>query len=328
MKIKRFTGNPYEIGFQRGSELADLPMPDVARSEVAFAGACRGCVEELHPPLVEMFEGMLAGGGFDRDRFTVYFFARKQGMLRGCTNFAALPPLTRDGAVIAGRNYDWVYSDLKWCELRYLHVEGAFPILSYTHHWVGHPDCLNREGLFIAISSLPGQASRGPGVQWNLMVDALSATCRRVDEAERLLRSVHHLRSIAYLIVDAQGGAFVAEAVPGSVRVRRPESGYVIATNHMLGEADASVRARRSQVRYSRVEEVLRARAGRVDEAVAKEILSDHDCTICSGAHGGHASGDWGTIWSSVCRPDLPAVQIAPGHPCEVAYETVTFEMI
>ncbi len=331
LRIKAFTGGAYEIGFQRGRELGDLPMPGVSPPEVAFALACRGCVEALYPPILEMFEGMLAGGGFDRDRFTVYFFARKQGVLRGCTNFAALPSITRDGAVIVGRNYDWVYSDLKWCELRYLHVEGALPVLSYTHHWAGHPDCLNTEGLYIVISSLPGQEPQAPGVQWNLLVDTLTATCCRVDEAERILRSVYHLRSIAYLIVDAEGGAIVAEAGPGHVRIRRPENGALIATNHMLGEEDASARSRYSRLRYTRVEEVLRARSGHVDEAVAKEILSDHNCTICCGVHGAqsaspHRDEDWGTLWSSVCRPDLPGLQIAPGHPCEVAYEPVTFE--
>lgn len=166
---------------------------------------------------------------------------------------------------------------------------------------------------------------------WNLLVDTLAATRCRVNEAERIMRSAYHLRSIACLIVEAGGGAIVAEAWPGQVRIRRPENGYLIATNHFLGEVDASARSRYSRMRYTLVEEVLRDRSGSVDETVAKEILSDHNCTIFCRVHGGqpssaHRDENWGTLWSSVCWPDLPGLQIAPGHPCKVAYEPVTFE--
>ncbi len=330
MNIKTFSGSYYEIGFRRGRELDDLPMPEVNARDVAFALACRGCVGDLFPPLLDTFEGMLAGGGFDRDRFTVYFFARKHGLLRGCTAFAALPEITRDGAVIVGRNYDWGYSDLRWCELHYRHPDGSWPILSFTHHWAGHPDCLNREGLCVLISSLPAQDPEEPGVQWNLVVDSIAATCCRTGEARRILESVYHLRSMAYLVVDATGDAIVAEAVPGSVRIRHPRSGSIIATNHALGNEDGSVRTHRSKARYDRVGEVVRARAGGVMESLAQDILSDHCAGICCGPHGARApgpeDGGFGTLWSPVCRPDRLRLLIAEGHPCEVVYERVSFD--
>jgi hypothetical protein len=124
----------------------------------------------------------------------------------------------------------------------------------------------------------------------------------------------------------------VAEEVPGSVRIRRPRSGTIIATNHVLGDRDDSVRTHRSKARYGRVEEVLRARAGRVTESLARGILSDHCSGICCGPHGTHArvaeEGGFGTLWSLICRPDRLRLLIAEGHPCEVAYERVSFDSV
>ncbi len=61
-------------------------------------------------------------------------------------------------------------------------------------------------------------------------------------------------------------------------------------------------------------------------------LLSDHEGQVCSGLHAHqteafHRGEGWGTIWSSICRPDLRTLLIAPGHPCEVAYEKVDFRL-
>jgi hypothetical protein len=137
---------------------------------------------------------------------------------------------------------------------------------------------------------------------------------------------------MAYLITDASGQAAVVEARPGTVTVRRPENGVLISTNHMLGAEDASERSKHSRIRYAYVADVLRKQVGEVDEALVEEILSDHHCTICAGVHGGHPTAPgrregWGTIWSSICRPDRGLLKIAPGHPCEVGFETVRFNV-
>lgn len=331
LKINSYKGTHYEIGLKRGREIGELPMPMATKRDSAYALECLREAEKLYAPLVESYEGMIKGGGFDRGRFTFYFFARREGVIRGCTGFAALPPVTRNRAVIVGRNYDWVYSDLKWCELRHIHSEGVTPFISYSHHWAGHPDCLNEKGLCVIISSLPRREPAEPGLQWNLLVDTIAETCSSVEEAEQVLTSVYHLRSMAYLITDSYGRAVVVEAKPGNVKVRRPENGVLISTNHMLGDEDVSECSRHSRIRYEYTEGVLRERIGEVDETLAEEILSDHHCTICAGIHGGNPDEigrreGWGTIWSTICRPDKRILKVAPGHPCEVGYETIRFE--
>ena len=333
LRTQVYSGTAYEIGAARGRMLKGLPVPKVTAAEVAFARLCAGVTKEVFPPALDTFRGMADASGLGGDDFMAYYFARREGVLRGCTMFAVVPPVTRDGGVIVGRNYDWVYSDLKWCEARGIRQAGAFLTLGYTHHWAGLPDALNEEGLFVAIASLPKRPPERPGLQWNLIVDAMMATCRAVREAEALLTSVSHLRAMSYLVADASGDAAVVEAGPGGTSVRRVSDGFVLATNHEVGGAEPSDRGARSRRRYVRAEEALRAHRGRVDEGVVKALLSDHEGQVCSGLHAHqteafHRGEGWGTIWSSICRPDLRTLLIAPGHPCEVAYERVDFRIL
>lgn len=325
LKTKTFQGSYYKIGLERAKYLKGFPFPKSTPGEVEFARRCREVVEGIYPPILGEFEGLLDGGGFDRDDFSAYFFARKEGILRGCTSFAVLPSITRDKTTIVGRNYDWIYSDLKWCELRYIRPDGAYPTVSYTHHWAGSPDVLNSEGLCVAMASLPRRDARKPGLQWNLVIDIMMDTCRDVAQARSFITKVPHLRSMSYLIADALGEAIVVEALPDSVTIREPENGFVIATNHRIGRepVDSPESNRRSQIRYRRAEEMIAERAGFIDEEVAKRILRDHQCHICSGIHGNVREREWGTIWSLICKPQEGGFWIAPGHPCEVEYEKV-----
>ena len=82
-------------------------MPKVEEADIAFARACQQAVADLCPPLIDLYAGFLEGGGWDEETFLVYYFARRQGMLRGCTNLAVVPVATLEGETLIGRNYDW-----------------------------------------------------------------------------------------------------------------------------------------------------------------------------------------------------------------------------
>ncbi len=136
---------------------------------------------------------------------------------------------------VAARNYDWAVSDLCWCRLeRHEPPEGPRRI-GYTHHWAGCPDVLSERGLYVAIASLPAEPVRAAGVQWSILVDALSEGCATVAEAVSVCGRARHLRPMSYLLADAEGEVAVVEATPGAVRVRRPEGGVVLAANGPLG---------------------------------------------------------------------------------------------
>ena len=327
LRQKIFEGSYYDIGLQRAKDLATLPIPIPSPEDVNFANECRRIVQAIYPPIIDEFEGILEAGSFQSEAFTAYFFARKEGILRGCTSFAALPPITADKTLIVGRNYDWIYSDLKWCELRYIRPDGANRTLSYTHHWAGSPDVLNEKGLCLTMASLPPREPQEPGLQWNIVVEIIMDTLGNVRDAIDFMQAVPHLRTMSYLLADSNGDAAVVEAIPGCVNVREPTNGYIIATNHRTGEDNKG--GHRSRLRYGRVDQMLRRIRGTLDVHSAKEILRDHTCYICSGTHGdvvdasdkrGHG---WGTIWSLICKPQSRQLWVAPGHPCEAEYQEV-----
>lgn len=332
IRLIRFAGSPREIGLERARRLDRLPLPDVDDGDLRFAEACRDAACTLNPDLDELYQGFRDGGGWQERRFLFYFFARRQGLLRGCTNFAVCPASTADGETLVGRNYDWAYSDLPYCEARAVDTEGRLAFVSYTHHWVGHPDCLNEAGLFVAISSLPAEPPQGPGVQWNLLVDTVATRCATVEEAVSTLTGVTHLRSITYLLADPRTAAAV-EATPRGVTVRAQEKGIVIATNHALGHRDGTDRTRHSLARYGRAHDRLSEAAPNVTAEDAIGVLRDPVCTIREGKRFLHeldhvplaAEENWGTIWSTVCRPASKDMRVAPGHPDDEPYAPVAW---
>jgi len=332
-----FSGTPYERGLQRGRRLRPtFAVPRLPELPAEFVRLCRRAAEALHPAVAGEFEGIVAGGGYDRDVMEAYYFARLEGQL-GCTMFAVL---SEAGGVIVGRNYDWAVGDLRWCELhRYLPAragpDSPLSRIGYTHHWAACTDLLNEAGLYVAVASLPGKpaALPPPGAQWHVIVDAISEQCRSVPEAVGLCAGARHLRPMSYLLADSAGRAAVVEAEPRQVRVRELDGPYLVAANAALGgilladhpEAPpicgaAPAVIARAHRRIKRVAELLEQRASRLTDEWARRVLCDHEAPVCTGNHSHPDGAPWGTIYSAVCVPAERRLWIAPGLPCRQRY--------
>ena len=310
-----------------------LQVPEANQGALAFGRACEAIVAEIHPPTLEKVEGMIVGGGLSRKDFSAFFYARNFSPGMGCTNLAVLPQRTADGSLIVGVNYDWYYYAREWREIREVKPQGALPSLRVTHHWAGSPDGINDAGLGVFLSVLPREEPLGPGLGWHLVTDIVLDTCRTLEEASELVTSAPHLGAFNYLITDASERAVVAEALPGGVTIREPEGGFLLASNHLPGrevpEDELSPqdrrRLRRSLQRYAWSRRLLKSLEQPVDEAVIKNLLSDHEAPICRGNHDpveGNTSFDnvFGTIWSLIARPANRSLQVAWGHPCRSDY--------
>ncbi len=340
-----FQGTHHDRGLQRGERLgATLTVPDMSALSRGFVAECRRQAEEVYPPCADEFDGLLREGGFDRGAMEAYYFARLAPREAGCTMFAVEPPGHSAGAgPMVGRNFDWTPTDLRWCELQRYDPADGLRRIAYTNHWAGCPDVLNERGLYLAIASLPDGArvTPVPGVQWSILVDAVTETCATVAEAVAVCRRVAHLRSIAYLLADASGAAAVVEGKPSGVHVRRAEDGVVTSANVALGtipQADLGAEgeavpseldrqgdaARRGVRRLRRTLAMLCDGSGAVTEGCARRVLSDHRAPICTGDHDEPDGGRWATIWSGICLPAQGAFRIAPGLPCRHAYQTFT----
>ena len=350
IRVMTFRGGHYERGLQQGKRLRDtFTVPDTAGIDCEFARDCRNAVCEAYPPAIEQFEGMLDGGGFDRDALMLYYFGRLEARVGGCTMFGVSPQMREWGkGPITGRNYDWAVEDLRWCELHRYVSTGARDRIGYTHHWAGCADVLNESGLYVGIASLPPEPVRCAGVQWNIVVDLMSESCENTQDAVSACAAVRHLRPMSYLLADAQGDVAVVEATAELVRVRLPSEGFVTAANARQGgvalrdwsaeqtglalpepaevtansyQGDASCRAGR---RIARAQRLLKDGCPTISESAVKAVLTDHEAPICTGDHSHPDGAPWGTIWSGMCLPAERELRIAPGLPCRHAFQTFT----
>jgi hypothetical protein len=331
--VKLLEGSYYEIGLQMGAALRRLQVPQADEETLTVALGCEAVVAHVYRALLDKVEGMIDGGKLARNDFKALFYARDSSGQVGCTNLAVLPSCTADDSLIVGVNYDWFYHAREWRELRETRPQGARRSLRVTHHWAGSPGGINEAGLGVFLSVLPQRQSTGPGLAWHLIMDIVLDTCSDVQEARDLVASVPHLSAFNYLIVDALDEAVVAEALPGGVTFRKPENGFLLATNHLPGreEPEAQLseanrrRQQRSVARYEKATAWCSQMAGRIDEAAVRGLLRDHEAPICRGNHNppekGTAFDDvFGTIWSLTGRPADRKLHVAWGHPCRSDY--------
>ena len=345
-----FSGSAFERGFQRGQRLREtLVVTSVQGVTTEFVQACFEAATAAFPPAVDEFEGIVQGGGFDREAMMPYYFARVESRLGGCTMFAVDSEHRAGGdGPIVGRNYDWAVSDLRWCELQRVLLADGPRRIGYTHHWAGCADVLTEKGLYVAIASLPPADIEAPGVQWNTVMEMMAEQCRTVSEAVEACAAVRHLRPMSYLVADAAGGIGVLEATPREVRFRPPTEGMVLAANVPQGGRLVSNRTRekpryvlpkpirlappnyrsgalaRARRRVERARALLNAAASLISEDDVAAVLADHEGPICTGDHTHPDGAPWGTIWSGMCAPAEGRFCIAPGLPCRHGYQCFT----
>ena len=322
------SGSRYAIGTAQGRRIAGLRLPKLASGSGSFPDDCRAAVQRWHPAILDEYEGMLSASGLPDAEFASYYFGRTAPLAGGCTNLAVLPEVTSNGQLIVGRNYDWAYVDRRWCEARYVSPSGEHRRVGYTHHWGGLCDGMNEAGLTICIASLPSAGESLPGIQWHIVVDMVLTQCDSVAAAVKLLTSIPHVRSIAYLVADESNAAIV-EASSSRIRIRRPHAGILVGTNHWTTEGPSSgPRGAASVARRKQALALLTTASPSHSLDTVRSVLSDHHGGICAGDHPGECEnraqqGKSGTIWSLIARPEMKSLFVAPGHPCITPYETL-----
>lgn len=330
MSISTITlsGSRYAIGTAQGRRITGLRLPKLTSGDRSFPDECRSAVELWHPAILDEYEGMRSASGLQEAEFASYYFGRTAPLAGGCTNLAVLPEATCDGQLIVGRNYDWAYADKRWCEARYVAPNREYGRVGYTHHWGGLCDGMNEAGLTICIASLPSVGESVPGIQWHIVVDMVLTQCDSVTAAVKLLTSIPHVRSIAYLVADESNAAIV-EASSSQIRVRKPRAGLIVGTNHWVTEElPSGSRGAASAARWQQAVARLTAASSSHSLDTVRAVLSDHDGGICAGFHpdesgNGALQGKSGTIWSLIAKPASRSLFVAPGHPCVTPYETL-----
>lgn len=311
----RFAGGPYERGYARGRLLYDqiatgekdleFLLPRMVPSRLKrwalrelLAWTMRRSEKWIGSDHEEEIAGMAdaeypdpapgAWGPYAR-QVALHFlhdftqrFTDTMPLAGACSGFAAGSASTADGHVYLARDFDFeagAQFDREKIVGAVVPDSGhAFLSVSFGG-LTGAVSGFNDAGLGVSLHALTGGPTAGAGEPSALLVADVLERDTTVEQAIERIRAARVLVSDLYLLADASGALAVVEKTPRATDTRRA-AGWISATNlartpeiaRLVGLAPSYSTA---PSRQARLDELLAARAGRLDAASAVEILRD-----------------------------------------------------
>lgn len=309
------------MGFKYGSVLRRVGYkpPKLPEEMKKFGKECENEVKRVFPEILEEFQGFADGCAISCEELKAFIFAIGAEKHNSCSIFAVSSP-----EPLIGRNYDFYYKVKKHAETCLTMPKDGYWSIGNATIFIGKEDGVNEAVLAIAMSSVRPVEFK-PGINWFIAIRAVLDKCSNVAEAVKFLSSVKYSTGNNYLLADESGDMAVVEASPQKLRVRKPEQGFLVATNHFMHAEMHDMENERerppdSVKRYTTICEALQKRKGKIDIKAAQKILSDHTGYVCS-----HIDAiQLGTLWSLIATLKKLTILVAEGHPCRTKYKMDT----
>ncbi|MGM0757787.1 MAG: C45 family autoproteolytic acyltransferase/hydrolase [Bacillota bacterium] len=260
-------GTAYEVGKQQAVWLKENPLlkTQYIRSEPVAKEAVKETKQLLRPYLPQLDEeiaGFCDELKLDETYLTFYYSSRLQP---GCSHCVMQGKKTTDQQTVLLRNYDFspIFDDMR---LVSTHVEGLAVHTGSSLLLFGRSDGMNEHGLSVTFSACGPPIGNEPGLkppavaglQVYHVIRSVLEYCETVEEAIRSIQEMPVASNVHLMLADRKGEAAAIEMMDGQKAVRRPERGYIAATNHPL--ADQTVKGmtkHHSVVRYEMLMEAL-----------------------------------------------------------------------
>jgi isopenicillin-N N-acyltransferase-like protein len=337
------SGTPFELGCQHG-ELAREQVRGFADYLLRTAGASRNRVlaathrflplfQRHCPTLLEEARGLAEGARVTfEEALLLQIRGEIAGVLgaEGCTTFAVEGRHTTSGGILIGQTSDMAPElEQYFLVLRLTPSEGP-RILMWTFAGQLGYHGLNEYGVAHFANSLAGgplPATR-PGGLPHYPVKRCLYECRTREEVLEHWRRLPVCSSGNYMLAAGDPAIFDVEATPAGMAVLEASEGFLAHANHFLSaefrtpETDAQSLPD-SFLRQERMTALLRARAGSIDVAALKAILSDHQHhpqSICR--HEGPGTGRMSTVAGLIAEPGAGRLHVARGQPCRGDWAT------
>jgi isopenicillin-N N-acyltransferase-like protein len=328
------------------SYLARFALGGVDRA-AALAEAERwiGRIDRYNGPYGEEMRGIAEGAGVDleavallnvRYELSYSLFARETLELiptakaDGCTAFAALPEVTRNGGTVLAQNWDWMAG-----------VKGRLVVLRRRGGDRPRFICVSQAGI---AGGMMGLNEAGLGLCVNGLVSdhegrhpdekPFHVRVREILEQPNLHRALkvvlesNRVCSANFLLGHADGEAIDIEAAPDRSGVLSPEDGIVVHANHFEaapGVVSINERTGPSTLyRGPRLKRRLRQANRPLEQAAIRDLLSDHaghPWSICR--HPDPAEPELRrtiTVTSVILDLDRRVLHASDGPPCESDY--------
>ena len=347
-------GAPFEMGFEHGSRCRAQVLRSVETYRAKFAGSWRAkftweqaraaarrflpALEGPFAPYAEEMRGIAAGAGLGFEdvlalnlRSEILYSGLEPGApgLAGeCTAFAALPPATAGGAVLAGQTWDYARSQREATVLARFPADGDRPamLMPLEAGMVGGKG-VSAAGFCLTLNALVSPRA-GTGIPLHVRMRRI-LEAPTADEAFRRAAEGPVAGPACLTVTSRDGRCRSFELDPDGTEELRPGAdGVFVHTNHYLSPryAPSGPLGGSSVPRRDRLLALLRGKPG-LTGTDAESFLCDHEngnWSICS-----HPAPDTppeklpqsgSTNYAFVADLAAMRVRFAMGNPCEGGY--------
>jgi isopenicillin-N N-acyltransferase-like protein len=271
-------------------------IPEAYRMEIF--GLSRGC-PDAHPSEGPFYHRIL---NYHAAQDISYMLMNSPLIRGGCTAFGAWSPVTRDGHLLLGRNFDWEAAPV-FDEDRMVIIcepDEGIPFISLA--WSGMAGCvsaMNRAGLAVTVNGAPSQLPADTGAPTCIVARDVVQHATNIAEALAIIRRYRVFVSAQFLVGSRQDGRFVVvEKTPEQTVVREPfDAGFTVCANHYMTAALTNdpvnltyMQADTSLPRYARMAELLQRNTGTLDATQSASILRNRELPGDRFAGNGHRS--------------------------------------
>jgi len=273
------------------------------------------------PDLLEEMRGIAKGAELPYTSIlleTAYPFTTS--IYSECTVVSAFGRATADRGPVVGRNYDFLAEFRKCNQLRIVKRKNKwYSFAGGTITILGVEEGSNSAGLFVGDAGWePKELPLSWGLSSRLVMQLVLENCDSVDAAIDFIRETPKFANNAgncYLLADKKEAVVMEMGVTKSC-LRKSEDGILIASNTFLTSVNEEIKPPEPGAfdRYEFARRYLCRNKGKVDGRLIRELLSDHNSSIC-------AHNDIDTLRSVIAKTNERKVLIADGHPCTAEFE-------
>ncbi len=318
-EVARQRATPPNIPLSLDYQPGDVGFRDLAEMQELIERYCPGLNDEIR--------GFADGLGLPLKK--IFHYGAAYPRLGQCSHMVALPAITADGHVYAGRSYELNPDDedLRLCTTR---VKGKAAHVGFSTVLLGRLDGINEHGLAVTMSSVRvAEPPQAKGLDLWVAVRAVLDGCQSAGEAVDLLLSMPLCCFTNYIVMDREGSAALVEVAGARRTVRRigpaSEAQYLLSSIHYTSPELARFNGERamefSAPLYKAAEAWLKAHAPRIGKETLRGILSKEwpDGCCCPFYQQGA-----GTLWSMIFDVTAGSVEVCFGAPTHNRWRTFT----
>lgn len=342
-------GTPYEIGRQHGSQTKEKIALGIATyrrmfmdyAQLEWETACRMAeayipqVEKYDPAIMEEIRGVAAGAGRPLGEIMALNarseLALTEKMLPGCTAFAVLPEASAAGETYVGQNWDWKASQRSALLLLNIKQPGRPEIMMVTEAGIIGKIGFNSAGIAVCLNALVADKNDS-GVPLHIVLRGI-LNGENLGDAVAAAARLPIASAANFLVGHRDGEAIDIEAAPADYDVLYPAGGLLTHTNHFTSLRLTKVKDigkiafADSPVRLGRVNNLLRAKRGRLDLPALQGIMRDHfnyPDAICRHEDRRDEAGRRAvTVFSIIMDPARKEMHLTEGPPCQSEYRVI-----